>query len=91
MQTKPKKNKSIKSYNLTNEVIWFINTNAERLSISKWEYIFYLIKKYISLEEENKNLKYYLESSQDIDYIREQIIESEIDFQTESKYTNYAN
>ena len=81
--------KSIASCNLNNRAIDFINKNAKELKLSKWEYIFYMIEDYTSKKEDVWDLKFYLESMLDKDYIKDQIIESEIDLQTELKYSKY--
>lgn len=88
---KSTKNKSIISFNLQKNVIDFINKNANKLKLSKWDYICYLVENFINLREENQYLKFYLDNIQNENYIKSEIIESEIDFLTESKYWTYDN
>lgn len=83
--------KSITSFNLQSNVIKFINENAKKLNLSKWDFICYLVEKFSTLQEENKHLKFYLDNVHNKDYIKSQIIESEIDLLTEAKYWTYAN
>lgn len=83
------KNKQITSFNLQNSAIDFIKKWAKDKWISAWDFIFFLIEDYQVRWDEISNLQFYLKSMQDKDYIKEQILDSEIDLQVELKNNSF--
>lgn len=83
------KNKQITSFNLKNSAIDFIKKWAKNKWISAWDFIYFFIEDYQSKENEINNLQFYLKSMQNKEYLKEQILESEIDLQVELKNNSF--
>jgi len=83
------KTKQITSFNLQNSLINSIKDWAKEKKISAGDFVYFVFEDYQAKKEEVANLKFYLKSMQDKDYIKEQILDSEIDFQVELKNKSF--